>query len=402
MTIAGPHLRPRGDRPRFRLPACPLPPPFRPRVWAALLAIAGVLAAAAPVRAAIVRVGVERGAGRVVVGSSTDATFTDGDGTPLATVEAMTSIDATIADGRIVLNDGPAASTVWLDPGEDGLVYIGDRWYRGSVRLVPGSGGLLAVNHVDLEQYLYSVLGAEMGGDWPLEALKAQAVAARSFALFRQRRDARQPFDLGDTTTWQVYRGVSEEEPNTLAATLATAREVLVSGSQIVEAVYHASSGGHTENSEDIWDNPTPYLRGVPDYDLAEINPHRVWEETFSPAALGQRLGGVGRLQQIVVEERTAFGRVRSLRAIGDGGQRTFSGDRFQSLLALKSTRFNVEPELDAGDRPIAFRIRGSGFGHGVGMSQWGARVLAEEGYNYRQILGHYYRNTNLTRIETE
>lgn len=172
-------------------------------------------------------------------------------------------------------------------------MWIGNGWYRGRVLLVPRNGGLTAINYVDLEEYLYSVLGAEMDGGWPREALKAQAVAARTYALYRRQR-SNGVFDVGDDQNSQVYKGLITESTGTLAAVNATRGQVLTYNGQAILAAFHSASGGHTENVEDVWNEPLPYLRGVPDFDQG--TPVFEWTKTFSQTDLSKRISGVGNI----------------------------------------------------------------------------------------------------------
>jgi stage II sporulation protein D len=283
------------------------------------------------------------------------------------------------------------AQAFWVEPTGGGYVFINNNWYRGRVLVVPSEGRVTAINWVDIEAYLYGVVGSEMPASWPLEALKAQAVAARSYALYRRDRTQGQLFDVGVTTAHQVYRGLAGEAPSVHAAVNATQGQVLTHGGRIVEAVFHSSSGGHTENSEDIWQRPSPYLRGVADFD--QEAPVFRWSETFSAQQLAQRITGIGQLQSVATERTTPRGRVVSIRLQGTQGSRTLTGPELRQALGLRSTlvSFNI-----AGD---TIRIDGRGFGHGLGMSQWGARGLASRGHNYQQILTHYYQGTAVSNL---
>jgi stage II sporulation protein D len=357
---------------------------------------------AAPAAALELRVAVEDGSRQVNIGTSTAGLVRDANGRTLGQMSPMSGVTAKSVANQVQLGQWKTGS-VWVEPSDDGLVWIGDRWYRGRVRLVPSGGGLVAVNHVDLEEYLYSVVGSEMPTSWPLEALKAQAVAARSYALHKRSKVANSTYDLGDTTTWQVYKGVASEATSTQQAVRQTRGQVLVHNGQIIEAVFHSSSGGHTENVEDIWSQPLPYLRGVVDYDHQA--PVFSWSQSFTASQLSQRISGVGNVITMVPISTTPHGRVRQMKVIGDKGQRTLSGNDLRSALGLKSTLFAVQPQVASGtaskaNLPRNFVIQGRGFGHGLGMSQWGAYGLAARGYSYQQILGHYYRQIALSQIE--
>lgn len=366
------------------------------------------LVAIAPARAAELelRVAIEQDIEQVNLGSSTAAVVKDGSGQVLAEIPSMRSIQVEAEAGSLQL-DQWQTGVVWVEPSEGGYVYIDGKWYRGRALVVPTSGGLTAVNYVDLEEYLYSVVGGEMPSNWHLEALKAQAVAARSFVLYRRQTGANTVFDVGDTTTWQVYEGIEDETPNTRAAVDATRGQVLTHGGRIIEAVFHSSSGGHTENVEDVWSSPLPYLRAVQDFD--QEAPVYRWTETMTADAMRQRITGVGNILSFAPERTTRHGRIISMRVTGDQGSRVLSGAELRQALNLRSTLFTVtsnpQQVASAGGAiapPSSFTINGGGFGHGLGMSQWGAFGLARQGFNYQQILLHYYTGAALSRIEVQ
>jgi stage II sporulation protein D len=368
------------------------------------------LVAAAPARADLeMRVAIEQGEDQVVVGSSTPAVIKDGSGQVLAQMPAQGAMTAEAEAGGVAI-DRWQAGQVWIEPSDNGYVFIGadtatGKWYRGRTLVVPTSGGLTAVNYVDLEHYLYSVVGAEMPVSWAPEALKAQAVAARSYALFQRQSSANTVFDVGDTTTWQVYGGVNKEASSTISAVEATRGQVLTYNGQIIQAVFHSSSGGYTENVEDVWTQPLPYLRAVQDFD--QDAPVYQWAVDFSADQLRQLIPGVGNILSFQPAETTPRGRIVSMRVVGDAGERTLSGSELRQALDLKSTLFTVIPEMgqvastgNISTAPVAFQVSGRGFGHGLGMSQYGAYGLARQGYTYQQILAHYYTGTTLARIQ--
>lgn len=343
-----------------------------------------------PAAALELRVAIQEGINRVTVGSSTPATVKDGSGRSLGQMEAMEGVDA-IAKGSSVSLSRWNSSQLWIEPGPGGYVWIGDRWYRGRTRLVRSGKGLVAINHVDLDQYLYSVLGAEMSASWPLEALKAQAVAARTYALYKRQSSRNGLYDLGDTTTWQVYKGIETEASTTQEAVRATAGQVLTYNNQLILAVFHSAGGGHTENVENVWSQALPYLRGVEDFDQG--TPGHEWVKSFSNREMG-RLLGVGTVRSLVPERTSPAGRILTMRVVGSGGTKRVSGNDLRRILGLRSTLFTVN---NAGG---TFQLNGRGFGHGLGLSQWGAYNLAQQGYNYQQILGHYYQNTQLANLD--
>lgn len=363
------------------------------------------LGAAFPALALDLRIAIADSVRQVRVGSSTAGWVRDGQGRALAKIPQRGAFDAQVQGGLVTLNNRFKASQLWVEPSDGGYVWIGDRWYRGRTLLVPQNDRVTAINVVDLDAYLYSVLGSEMSPSWHQEALKAQAVAARSFALYRRQRTKTNLYDLGSTQTWQVYRGVATEGRTTVAAVQATQGEVLTYNGEVIEAVFHSSSGGHTENVEDVWGGFRPYLRAVVDYD--QDSPVFEWNAMFSGDDLGRRIGGVGRVQSMVPIQTTPRGSILKLKVVGNQGQRVLTGAEVRKALGLRSTRFQVIPpsnsevnSLKAQPGGNQFQLKGYGFGHGVGMSQWGAYGLARSGRSYRQILAHYYQGTTLTQIQ--
>ena len=335
-----------------------------------------------------------------------------------------------LAEGELVLERGggverlQAAREIWLEPAsrpaEAGDFQLKQRGYRGRLQVLVGGSGLRAINHVGLESYLPSVVGSEMPASWPQAALRAQAVAARTYAL-RQRKPA-DPFDLSATVSSQVYIGVDAETPSTREAVLSTRGQVLMYGSSLANAVFHSSSGGATENSGDLWSQQLPYLVSVPDFDQA--SPVQAWQQRLEPEQLQQAFAEIGGAQRIDVLSTTSTGRVRQARVSGPSGTLVVSGAQLRSRLGLRSTmvRFELVPsELAASELaalpplpllPEQYEVGGfqpqvqlplpsllavgRGYGHGVGMSQWGALGLAQRGQSYDQILRHYYRGTEL------
>jgi stage II sporulation protein D len=369
------------------------------------------IAIATPGLATELRVAITEGASQVNVGSSTPAKILDGAGRAVGDLKPLTGFPARPIPGGVSVV-GRQASRLWIQPSNGGEVYIGDRWYRGRVQLARTGQGLVAVNYVDLETYLVSVLGKEMYPTWPQEALKAQAVAARSYALSRRQSQVKRPgslFDVKDTVSSQVYTGVASEFPSTQAAVDATRGQVLTYGSKLVEAVFHSASGGHTENSENVWSSVKPYLRGVPDFDQAA--PNYQWNLILSAAQLKQRIPGVGNILSLRPLKTTPQGRIMAMQIIGDRGTRTIKGGQLRSALGLKSTLFSVAPQtgLVASTSikgtpalPQAFLISGRGSGHGLGMSQWGAYGMAQQGYTYTQILQHYYQGITISTLPSQ
>lgn len=289
-----------------------------------------------------------------------------------------------------------------IRPSGAGELALDGRRYRGALELRHKSGGLTAVNIVPVDDYLRSVVPEEMPTDWPAEALKAQSVAARSFSLASRGRHASEGYDLCTTTHCQLYTGTAAEKTASTAAVRATRGEVLTYGGKPIEALFHTDSGGMTENSEDVWGSHVPYLRAVRDAQIKTLP----WTKTITRADLERKLAAkghaIGKVRSIALsplaigraaKDRTASGRVKTMTVKGTKGTATLSGTTWRSLLGLKSTLFDAKLTKDA----VTFT--GYGSGHGLGISQWGAKRLAETGKSYADILHHYYTGTTLQQL---
>lgn len=187
------------------------------------------------------RVAIAEGQTSLVLGSSTSAHVVDEQGQVLATLNPNEGTSAQVNAGTLQVADTAVPAIVWLLPAEDGAVYVGDRWYRGAVQLSLQGNTLLAVNYVNLEEYLYSVVSAEVSPSWPLEAQKAQAIAARSFALVHYFRPASALYDIGSTERYQVYSGLGNEWNTSQQAVEDTQGLVLSYAGGVVESQYAAS-----------------------------------------------------------------------------------------------------------------------------------------------------------------
>ena len=326
--------------------------------------------------------------------------------------------------GQTLIDPTPARGS-----SGEALLTLRQRRYRGRLLVRPAGESLQAINLINVESYLPSVVGSEMPASWPQAALRAQAVAARTYAL-RQRRPAA-PFDLKATVASQVYKGVEAETDSTREAVRSTRSQVLVHGSKLINAVFHSSSGGLTANSGEIWRQQLPYLVSVPDFDQA--SPVHAWQLRIQPAKLTAAFREIGGAFDIQLLSTTSSGRIRQARVTGPRGSLLLTGAELRKRLGLRSTmaRFTFEapprsypfpPPLPALPgvftqkainslapgviqasrltplRPAApaLVVNGRGFGHGVGMSQWGAYGLALRGEDYREILQHYYKGARI------
>lgn len=188
-----------------------------------------------------IRVAIARGAQSLPLGTSTQGYLVDDSGTALTTL-AANQAQVLQADGQgMVIGQVRTPASVWLQPTAGGLLYVDGRWYRGKLRLINEGGSLLAVNQVNLEEYVACVVGAEVYPSWPMAALKAQAIAARSYALAQSFRPASQFFDLGNNQRWQVYQGVEDEWNTTVKAVNDTRGVVLSKDGSVLVSMYAAT-----------------------------------------------------------------------------------------------------------------------------------------------------------------
>ena len=336
------------------------------------------------------RIAVKKGVNTVQIGSSTPAIVRDAGGRAIGNLAPLDGFTVKPRGTGVNLNQWNSSYLI-VEPKDDGVVWIGDRWYRGKVRIIRQGSKVTALNLVDLEEYLYSVVGAEAYPTWPQEALKSQAVVARTYALYKASTASNRYYDLDTTTNTQVYKGLETEFVTTHEAVKATKGKVLTYQGKVILSAFHSSSGGHTENVEDVWSSPLPYLRGVVDYD--QLAPVFQWSKTFSAWEMGRLIGGVGSVRSLVPEKTTPHGRIITLKVVGSRGSRRITDDQLRKALKLKSTLFTLSKNKGM------FTIEGRGYGHGIGLSQWGSHYLAQKGIPYHQILSHYYKNAQLTTL---
>ncbi|WP_297854551.1 SpoIID/LytB domain-containing protein [Meiothermus sp.] len=291
-----------------------------------------------------------------------------------------------------VLVDGQSAGP-WVEfAAADGFT-LGGRNYRGNLLAVWQAGRVLFINRVWLEDYLLGVIPGEVPASFPDAVLQAQAILARTFALYRLNPQGL--YDLCATERCQVYLGRSVETPRHTSAVYAT-RSLIVSYNQKpITAVYHADSGGYTATSAEVWGSSVPYLISRPD-PYAQ-SPNSTWSRTLNPEAVARGLAGqgiqVGTVQSITPLFVSESGRPLRLRVVGSSRSVELDGPQSTRLLrglGLPSTRVRFD----------GWEVFGQGSGHGVGLSQWGARGLALQGWDYRQILGYYYPGTFLSSFE--
>lgn len=353
----------------------------------------------------------------------------------------------TCIEDALFINDIPVGTGPLLVIPEGSLLSLGSRNYRGMFLITAQKGKLQLINRLELEEYLQGVVPREVSPGWPAAVLKTQAIAARTYTYTSLKRHQDNGFDLCATDHCQVYGGATAEYLSTNKAVMETKGQVLTYKGKIIGAFYHSSSGGYTEDAANVWSSSSPYLKPVIDWD--QNSPYARWTRTLSWLELqGLATGaypGIGRLKQLLPVAFGKDGRILRLTLKGDLGEVSLSGNQFRGLAGIPSSNmqfllvYGPEPliTLDWSNRqpypavlspsdipgiaaeilnppwdqpdpwawladkePLKLVIRGAGWGHGVGMSQWGAKGMADFGYNERQILAHYYPGTVIKTID--
>ncbi|MCL1997075.1 MAG: SpoIID/LytB domain-containing protein [Defluviitaleaceae bacterium] len=375
-------------------------------------------------------------------------------------------------NSRVTLTNGGNTVLTSLAPlrfadAHGGFMHIGGRSYRGLIEMGRHTGqGITPVNIVDVEEYLFSVVPSEMPALWHIEALKAQAVAARSFTYYRRGSHNHLGYELCDTIFSQVYSGVEMEHYNSTMAVEATRGVKAFHGGSVILATYFSSSGGFTENSENVWIEALPYLRAIEDrYEEGALE----WERAFTLSQIGNLASGsgIGTVRSVAVTHNAA-GRVESLILNGASGRhyierenirtffaptyhgslpsRNFTMPGHQTFMAVEQISIDTVTAIgpystvetatqnlfaigaDGHARhldgnvavlgsggiigipmpPVSITestgytivFTGRGWGHGVGMSQFGANSMAELGFNHVQILQHYYTGIEIRQSQ--
>jgi stage II sporulation protein D len=297
-----------------------------------------------------------------------------------------------------ILVGGERVGDVWRParPAAFGGYSVDGRRVRGRLEVRRTAAGISVVNRVGLEDYVAGTLGREVYPNWHPETLKAQAVVTRTYALYEMTRNATQGFDVGAGTGSQVYGGLDAETPSVLKAARATRGEYLAYRNTPILAVFHSASGGRTAASDEVWGEPLPYLVSL-EVPNEEDSPDTYWRASVSGTTLGRALAPVGVEVGVVREfrviERSASGRATRLQVRGKKGSEVIEARALRTALGaavIRSTLFEIKPSEDG------FIIVGSGHGHGVGMSQWGAQAMAQGGARYQKILSTFYPGTRV------
>jgi stage II sporulation protein D len=337
------------------------------------------------------------------------ATLLRGDaGVEVRAMRRGTTVQVTLSPG------GASAATegaVELAPASGSALHVSGVPYAGRIRLVAdGASDLLVVNVLSLERYLEGVVPHEIGAPGPEghAAVRAQAIAARTYAIARMEARRETPFDVHASVLDQVYRGDAKRDGLASSAVRETRGQVLAHGGGLCDTYYSATCGGHTADIERAWPQreSRPYLRGRRDREETSGAAFCSWVRNFRwrlPRELGVSAARVGSLVDLRVSARDRTGRVRVLDIETTEGVFRAEGDRIRWVLSpdpsagriLPSTMFAVERTMRGG-RAAFVSLAGGGNGHGVGMCQNGAIGMARKGYSHRMILAHYYPGSEI------
>jgi len=306
--------------------------------------------------------------------------------------------------GTLVFGHQSFKGDVVAYPEGASTLILNGRKYRGVLVFHALAGGRFdVVEYVNMDQYLYGVLPREVEPNWPLESLKAQAIVSRTFALSNKLTDTKERFDVSDGVMDQVYGGMSVESPASNRAVDETRGQVLEdSTGKPVQTFFHSSCGGHTELPEHVWRNANAgdAFGSVSDGFCTE-DPHFKWQLTISYSTIRARLKRVGirlkDIKKITVVQKTESGRAEFFGIQTAAGSTEVPGNKFRLALGPEALRSTLITNMKAGKSSVWFE--GRGWGHGVGLCQWGARGRALAGQTSQQILETYYPRAKLATL---
>jgi stage II sporulation protein D len=306
------------------------------------------------------------------------------------------------AAGRLLVNDRKVTPPLRI-AGASAFLTVDGTPVRGDLVITVRDRRVFVVNELGLEDYVRSVVPSEVPSDWPLEALKVQAILARTYALYQKAERGAAGFDVDATVQSQVYGGIPSEDGRTSAAVEATAGRVVQFGGRLAFTPYHSTSAGPTEDASEIWGIDLPYLKGV-DCSFDRESPAAHWTRRMPldeiEAALGQAGYRVGPIGSLTPLGRNRSGRVSAVRIVHAGGALILKGEDLRRIIGyrrLPSMRFDVTAfAINPESRRVEAWFEGGGWGHGGGLCQWGMKALADRGWTADQIIGYYYPGTTL------
>ncbi|OGW36481.1 MAG: hypothetical protein A2Y97_08785 [Nitrospirae bacterium RBG_13_39_12] len=266
--------------------------------------------------------------------------------------------------------------------------------YTGNIDVWKGKNGLYLINELPIEDYVKDVVAVEVRPDWDMEALKAQAVISRTYAIYQKQMNGDSVYHIASSVIHQVYKGNNPDVRITFAVE-ETSAEILTFDNRPIEAFYHSTCGGRTEIPENVFGKSYSYLKSVES--TCEISPYSAWEKRIKLSEIEKALN-LSEIKEVSIRSYTSTKRVNQLDIISDSGVTTINANDFRKALGwsrLPSTNFHMTPDGDS----IIFE--GKGYGHGVGLCQWCALQMARDGKNYKEILSFFYPGTTIQLYES-
>jgi stage II sporulation protein D len=360
-----------------------------------LLLLAGV----APQGAAAIEIAATREQIRVAISKGVDSVTIDGDGI-LATDETgkplTLEFPLTFQNERGRVQAGSSSCRL-MRLAAAGKLRINGKSYRGMLELSVQNGKLLVVNQLPLEQYLVGLINSEISSTWPMESIKTQAVIARTFAVAKRKERSKALYHLESTVMDQAYEGSDDEDSRAARGVVETQDEVLTYNGSVIQAFYHANSGGRTEASQNVWGIALPYLQGVEcQYGLTSTTSS--WEQSLPLSKIEAALKSfkVYGLTDIKPGPRNNRSRLKNVVLVTEHGNISLLATKFRMAVGstvIKSTNFSVRVEGGTA------YFNGVGYGHGVGLCQYGAKHRALDGFKYDEILSYYYPGARLSKL---
>ncbi|MGM9551446.1 MAG: SpoIID/LytB domain-containing protein [Clostridia bacterium] len=362
----------------------------------------------------------------------------------ITTIPAYTNVNITALNGLVTSDYFSGSNVIRLE--SDSVMKYNNKGYKGVFEIRNQNNLLTVINIVNTEDYVASVLGKEMSASWPIEALKAQAVCARNYAFTIRNKHTGNGFDLCATIDCQVYGGVESEAESTRKAAEETKGVTVLYNGRIVPLYYFSCDGGYTEDSENVWVSSEGYLRGKQDiYESPQYATKYNWSKSYTKTEIEQILASkginIGNLLDITIDEVSANQSVMKMTFVGTLGNKTITKSQARTTLSLNSQTYTIEKSSNSlfqqnsvaesyyvlsssgvsfVERPESYltstgikffsyppiltntegydqyTFNGHGWGHRVGMSQWGAYSMAKMGYTYKDILNFYFTDITI------
>ncbi|MDR0823420.1 MAG: SpoIID/LytB domain-containing protein [Endomicrobium sp.] len=368
-------------------------------VLSIVLMLLAVYAYGADTMPQIIRVGIILNATSVNVGGSASFSIIDNNGKRYNLSQGMTKLS--YSNGQMLLGNNKLTLPIRVESAK-GLVYAGKTAYRGYLIVSKTANNKVnIINVLKMEDYLKGVVPKESSSKWPLETLKSQAVISRTYAIANMGKHKAQGFDLCGDTHCQVFGGASAEVPIGNEAVVETAGEVLTYKGRYAQTVFHANCGGHTESPKYVWGwtEVPEYLEGVK-CGYCQDAPYSTWETAIDESFIRKQLSktaDIGEIQSISPSGKTPGGSAIDVIIKHSKGETMMNAYKFRLTIdawKIKSNTFkSIKKQNDK------FFFIGNGWGHKVGLCQWGARGMGLDGKNYAQILSYYYPKTKIEKV---